>query len=48
MLQGWISDSEKTVPTPVAPPSQSTTTTAITTPSTSKSAGSSGNFLSKY
>ncbi|CAF5094389.1 unnamed protein product, partial [Rotaria sp. Silwood1] len=27
MLQGWISDSEKTVPTPVAPPSQSTTTT---------------------
>jgi hypothetical protein len=46
MLQGWISDSEKTVPTPVAPPSQSTTTTAaITTPSISKSAGSSRNFL---
>ncbi|CAF4024826.1 unnamed protein product, partial [Adineta steineri] len=27
MLQGWISDSEKTVPTPVVPPSQPTATT---------------------
>jgi hypothetical protein len=37
MLQGWISDSEKTVPTPVAAPSsQSNTTTAAIT---NKSAG---------
>ncbi|CAF4603279.1 unnamed protein product, partial [Rotaria magnacalcarata] len=39
MLQGWISDSEKTVPTAVAPPSQSTSTaTATTTTVTNKSA----------
>jgi hypothetical protein len=44
MLQGWISDSEKTGPPAVAPSSQSTTTTATTT---NKSAGRSL-ILSKY
>ncbi|CAF4454846.1 unnamed protein product [Rotaria socialis] len=40
MLQGWISDSEKTVPTAVAPPSQSTSaaTATTTTAVTNKSA----------
>jgi len=39
MLQGWISDSEKTVPTPVPPPSQPATT--------NKSAGRSSSFYRK-
>jgi hypothetical protein len=37
MLQGWISDSEKTVPTAVAPPSHPATTSV---PPPNKSAGS--------
>ena len=39
MLQGWISDSEKTVPTPVAAPSSqpNTTTAAITNKSAGRS-----------
>jgi hypothetical protein len=41
MLQGWISDSEKTVPTSVVPPSQTTTATAA---AVNKSAGLSLTF----
>lgn len=40
MLQGWISDSEKTVPTPVPPPA---TAPAAAQPPASKSPGK--NFI---